>query len=41
MQLGGLAFGSTQNRIKRPLDAAKLFGLLASWLITTGAIRAP
>jgi CheY-like chemotaxis protein len=41
MQLGGLAFGSTQNRIKRPLDAAKLFGLLASWLITTGAIRTP
>jgi hypothetical protein len=32
IQLGGLAFDSTQNRIRRPLEAGRLVTLLAAWL---------
>lgn len=32
IQLGGLAFGTSNNRIRRPLDSVRLFELLTGWL---------
>jgi hypothetical protein len=40
IQLGGLAFGTSQNRIRRPIDAVWLFRLLSKWLAKNGLISA-
>lgn len=39
VQLSGLAFGTTQNKIKRPVEVVQLFALLTKWLERSGIIK--
>jgi len=38
IQIGGIAFGSTGNKIVVPRDAVRLFGFLSTWLGRTGLL---